>query len=89
MAVQPLPAGGPQRGGGAERHDAVELFAQRALAAAPGFVLDESSQEAAERICRRLEGIPLAIELAAAQLPELSVQELGERLDTRFELLTG
>ena len=64
---------------------AQELFADRAAAALPGFVMDEHGEE----ICRRLDGLPLALELAAARLRTLPVRELAERLDDRFRLLTG
>ena len=64
---------------------AQELFADRAAAALPGFVMDEHGEE----ICRRLDGLPLALELAAARLRSLPARELAERLDDRFRLLTG
>jgi len=68
---------------------AVELFSQRAQAVAPGFRLDEGNRDDVEDVCRRLDGIPLAIELAAVRLRVLSVQQLRTRLDDRFDLLTG
>ncbi|WP_156726769.1 ATP-binding protein [Streptomyces apocyni] len=75
-----------------EHTAAATLFAQRAGAAAPGFRLDDTNRETVLGICRRLDGVPLAIELAAAQLPELSVgslyERLGERLPSRLDLLT-
>jgi predicted ATPase/DNA-binding SARP family transcriptional activator len=64
---------------------AVQLFADRAAAASPGFTVDEHAFE----ICRRLDGLPLAIELAAARLRSMSVEQLAARLDDRFRLLTG
>ncbi len=64
---------------------AVELFADRALAADPDFVVDDVARE----ICRRLDGLPLALELAAARLRALPAAELAARLDDRFRLLTG
>ncbi len=64
---------------------AVQLFADRAAAARPGFVVDEHALE----ICRRLDGLPLAIELAAARLRSMPVDQLAARLDDRFRLLTG
>ncbi|MGW6285215.1 BTAD domain-containing putative transcriptional regulator [Streptomyces sp. NPDC055107] len=66
------------------RSGAVELFVQRAAAAAPGFVLDADNAEAVATICRRLDGIPLALELVASRLRTLSPQELAARLDDRF-----
>ena len=69
--------------------EAGALFAQRALAVAPGFALSDMNAGAVARICRRLDGIPLAIELAAARLTALSVDELARRVDDRFRLLTG
>ncbi|MBE2318636.1 winged helix-turn-helix domain-containing protein [Solirubrobacter sp. CPCC 204708] len=64
---------------------AVTLFADRAAAARPGYVIDEAGRE----ICRRLDGLPLALELAAARLRTLTAGELAERLDDRFRVLTG
>ncbi|GGX44134.1 AfsR/SARP family transcriptional regulator [Streptomyces chryseus] len=67
--------------------DAVRLFAARAAAAAPGFVLDEGNTEAVALICRRLDGIPLALELAATRVRALGVHALADRLHDRFRLL--
>ncbi|MDT0611058.1 BTAD domain-containing putative transcriptional regulator [Streptomyces lancefieldiae] len=67
--------------------DAVELFAARAAAAAPGFALDASNADSVAAICRRLDGIPLALELAATRVRALGVHRLQERLDDRFRLL--
>ncbi|WP_432246977.1 BTAD domain-containing putative transcriptional regulator [Streptomyces sanyensis] len=66
------------------RSSAVELFVQRAAAAAPGFVLDAHNAAAVSTICRRLDGIPLALELVASRLRALSPRELAARLDDRF-----
>ncbi|UZI29492.1 BTAD domain-containing putative transcriptional regulator [Streptomyces sp. VB1] len=66
------------------RAGAVELFVRRAAAAAPGFVLDADNAEAVATICRRLDGIPLALELVASRLRTLSPHELAARLDDRF-----
>ncbi|MFF3827196.1 BTAD domain-containing putative transcriptional regulator [Streptomyces griseus] len=63
---------------------AVELFVRRAAAAAPGFVLDADNAEAVAAVCRRLDGIPLALELVASRLRTLSPHELAARLDDRF-----
>ncbi|MCW2879731.1 MAG: protein kinase [Sphaerisporangium sp.] len=69
--------------------DAVRLFVERAEAVLPDFSVTEANRDAVERICRRLDGIPLAIELAAVRLRALSVQQLLDRLDDRFRLLTA
>jgi predicted ATPase len=68
---------------------AVSLFVDRAQAADPGFEPTEESEAAIAEICRRLDGLPLAIELAAARTRLLSPKALLERLDRRFDLLTG
>ena len=67
----------------------VRLLADRAAAAAPGFTVNAANAADVARICRALDGMPLAIELAAARLRTLSAAQLAERLDARFELLTG
>jgi predicted ATPase/DNA-binding SARP family transcriptional activator len=69
--------------------DGVRLFGERAAAATPGFVLDESNVMDAAAICRRIDGMPLAIELAAARTSSLPVAEIAARLDDVFRLLTG
>ncbi|MDI3423937.1 BTAD domain-containing putative transcriptional regulator [Streptomyces luteolus] len=66
---------------------AVELFVARATAAAPRFVLDEDTLDAVVSICTRLDGIPLALEMAATRVRALGVGELAARLDDRFHLL--
>jgi predicted ATPase/DNA-binding CsgD family transcriptional regulator len=68
--------------------DAIRLFVDRATAALPDFTLTADTATAVTGICRRLDGIPLAIELAAAQVRALAVQGIFERLDRRFRLLT-
>ena len=89
FAIQPLPV--PDADADAElgRGDAVELFALRAAAAVPGFTVNRVNAAAVIRLCRRLDGIPLAIELAAVQLRALELDELVQRLDRRFAVLTG
>jgi predicted ATPase len=72
-----------------ERSDAVALFMNRATAQAVDFELDEETGPLVVSICRRLDGMPLAIELAAARLRSLSLTSLHDRLDQRFRLLTG
>jgi len=71
------------------RHGAVQLFVARARAAEPQFSTDRLVTAAIAEICRRLDGIPLAIELASARAATLGVKELAARLDDRFRLLTG
>lgn len=69
--------------------EAVTLFCARAAATSPGFAARGESLGTVAEICRRLDGIPLAIELAAARTSMLSLSELAARLDARFTLLTG
>jgi predicted ATPase/DNA-binding SARP family transcriptional activator len=69
--------------------DAVRLFVERAAAVRPGFRLTADAVPAVEEICRRLDGQPLPIELAAARLRTLSPAEIAARLDDRFRLLTS
>ena len=72
-----------------EACEAVRLFVERAQLSVPRFSLADDTADAVAEICRRLDGIPLAIELAAARVKILSVQEIRARLDDRFRLLTG
>src|SRR3954453_10903228 len=65
----------------------VSLFVARAVAASPGFELDDRNAEDISRICLRLDGLPLALELAAARLGALSPAAIASRLDDRFRLL--
>jgi len=67
----------------------IKLFYERANHAKSGFVWDERNAFSVAQICRRLDGIPLAIELAAARIKVLSVEEIAARLDDRFSLLTA
>ncbi|MFI9550977.1 AfsR/SARP family transcriptional regulator [Nonomuraea endophytica] len=71
----------------AARAGAVRLFLDRAAAVRPGFVLDESTAGPVVDIVRRLDGLPLALELAAARLRTMDAAELARRLDDRFRLL--
>jgi predicted ATPase len=71
------------------RYAAVELFVTRARAARPTFVLSATNAPAIAAICRRLDGLPLAIELAAARITLFTPAELLARLDRRLALLTG
>lgn len=68
--------------------EAGRLFVERARSAKPSFALNEQNARGVAQICRRLEGIPLAIELAAARVKLLSVEKIATRLDDRFSLLT-
>jgi len=71
------------------RFESVSLFIERASAVVPRFTIDADNARAVTRLCRRLEGIPLAVELAAVRLRALSVQQILDRLDDRFRLLVG
>ena len=82
----------PSEGRGADLNatlasEAVQLFVERARLTRTGFALDERSGSSVVQICRRLDGIPLAIELAAAQVTVLTPQDIVTRLDDRFRLL--
>jgi predicted ATPase/DNA-binding CsgD family transcriptional regulator len=70
-------------------HEAVRLFADRAAAVRPGFSLVPQNAQAVARLCRILDGIPLAIELAAARIRALSVDQVAARLSDRFQLLAS
>src|SRR6266508_6681748 len=69
--------------------ESTRLFRERALAANPNFHLTESNASSVAQICSRLDGIPLAIELAAARVKLLSPEQIAARLDDRFRLLVG
>ena len=69
--------------------EAVRLFADRAAAARPGFAVTAETAAAVARICRRLDGLPLALELAAARVRALAVGDVAALLEDRFRLLTG
>lgn len=90
LAVQPLSL--PKVGDGVEvlaQSTAVQLFVERARSQKPGFTLTERDAQAVAELVAGLEGIPLAIELAAARLRSLPVSELSARLKERFKLLTA
>jgi len=70
-------------------YEAARLFVDRAIAAEPTFALNRHNAAAVSQVCRRLDGIPLAIELAARRVRALSAEQIAERLDHRFHLLTG
>jgi non-specific serine/threonine protein kinase len=69
--------------------EAAQLFCQRAARAAPGFAATARNAAAIAEVCQRLDGLPLALELAAGRTAVLSVEEIAARLDDRFRLLTG
>ncbi|NUT44825.1 MAG: AfsR/SARP family transcriptional regulator, partial [Thermoactinospora sp.] len=71
------------------RSDAVRLFVARAAASARGFALEAGNAQAVAQLCRRLDGIPLALELAATRVRALGVQGVVSRLDDRFKLLAS
>ncbi|MEV0163239.1 ATP-binding protein [Nonomuraea fuscirosea] len=84
LIIDPLPV--PDDDGEGPQ-EAVRLLTERAAATVPGFAVGDGDRTELARLCRRLEGLPLAIELAAARLRELAPAELAARLDDRFELL--
>jgi predicted ATPase len=65
-------------------YEAIRLFIERARTASPGFALTAANASAIVQVCQRLDGIPLAIELAAARVKLLQVEEIAQRLDDRF-----
>ncbi|MFF5109021.1 ATP-binding protein [Streptosporangium sp. NPDC000509] len=87
MLVDPFPVPPPETADLAD-HDAPSLFLDRARAVAPGFRTDERAMMAVARLCRRLDGMPLAIELAASQMRGLSATQLADQLDVHFKPLT-
>lgn len=87
LAVPDLRA--PFEPGVLAQFDAVQLFVQRAMAAQPDFEVNAQNATAIAAICHRVDGIPLALELAAARVRTLPVQKIAERLTDRFKLLKG
>ncbi|NIP79104.1 MAG: hypothetical protein GWM90_07830, partial [Gemmatimonadetes bacterium] len=85
--VPPLAVPGPPGGADPTDAEAVRLFAERARDVAPGFALTPENTPAVVEICRRLDGIPLAIELAAARVRVLSPADIRDRLDDVFRVL--
>jgi predicted ATPase/DNA-binding CsgD family transcriptional regulator len=86
--IEPLPVPALDAPG-AGRGDAVELFAQRAAEASLGFTVTAANRGEVIKLCQWLDGIPLAIELAAVRMRAVSLQELTGRLEDRFGLLAG
>ena len=92
LPVSPMAAPAPERSGGVaglSRYDAVALFTERAAAAVPDFALTEDNYRAVAALCHRLDGLPLAIELAVGRLRSLSPAQILSKLDDRYALLTG
>ncbi|MFC8433175.1 ATP-binding protein [Streptomyces sp. NPDC057253] len=90
LDVRPLPVPDPDGDlSAADGYPALALFADRAAAVVPGFALTAGNRAAVARLCRRLDGLPLAIELAAVRMRVLGVEQLLERLDDRYRLLTS
>jgi predicted ATPase/DNA-binding CsgD family transcriptional regulator len=90
--VQPLPVPAPHasvRADSIGSYDAVRLFVERAATASPGFTLTDAIAPAVAALCQRLDGLPLAIELAASRMRTFGPVELVEHLDQRFELLSA
>ncbi|WP_151479376.1 ATP-binding protein [Streptomyces albicerus] len=88
LEVRPLPVPDPDSDLSAATYPALALFADRAAAVVPGFELTPDNRAAVARLCRRLDGLPLAIELAAVRMRVLGVEQLVARLDDRYRLLT-
>ncbi|MFC9834310.1 protein kinase [Rhodococcus sp. NPDC127530] len=91
LRVPPLTVPDPDRHStlrGLPRYDAVTLFVDRAVIAVPGFELTDTNKDAVARICHRLDGLPLPIELAAARLRAMSPEQILQRLTDRYALLT-
>ena len=74
---------------GLSQYESVRLFIERAQAVQPSFSVTDQNAPAVAQVCFHLDGIPLAIELAAARVRSLSAEEINRRLDQRFRLLTG
>ncbi len=91
LAVDPLPVPAGEAAPAAEvltAYESVALLVDRVTAVRPDFSVREDNREAVARLCARLDGLPLAIELAATRLRSLSVEQVADRLDDRFRLLT-
>jgi predicted ATPase/DNA-binding CsgD family transcriptional regulator len=89
LSPLPLPVPGAELTEGSEViYGALVLFADRARAVLPGFAIHDDNRDQIARLCAKLDGIPLAIELAAVRLKVLTVAELMDRIDRRFDVLT-
>ncbi|WP_062353471.1 ATP-binding protein [Herbidospora yilanensis] len=89
IPIPPLPVPGDDPAESPYNNDAVELFRQRATAVVPDFTVEENNVTSVAELCVRLDGIPLAIELAAVRLRALSVDQILGLLTDRFSLLAG
>ena len=89
LSVAPMSADLAAAATSANQYEAVRLFADRAAESRPGFTVGPDNVAAVTAICRALDGIPLAIELAAARVRVLSVEQIAARLDDSFRLLTA
>jgi predicted ATPase/DNA-binding CsgD family transcriptional regulator len=87
LALPPMDGAGPLAE--LQQNEAIMLFTERATAASGAFELTTSNRAAVVSLCRRLDGVPLAIELAAVRIRVLSVEQILDRLSDRFALLTG
>lgn len=95
LDLDPLPVPAPETGGGDTGHgdsgdepaDALMLLTGRVAQAVPGFTVTDANRSELAALCRRLEGLPLALELAAARLRDMPVAELNKRLDDRYAIL--
>ncbi|MFC9995871.1 BTAD domain-containing putative transcriptional regulator [Nocardia sp. NPDC127526] len=83
-----IPAGIPEPAA-AQQFSAIQLFIDRATSVRPDFILDDRTVAPVVEICRQLDGVPLALELAAAKLRSMTVDQIARRLDDRFRLLTS
>lgn len=88
LAAPPVEPG-PASAAHVERYDAVQLFADRARRARRGFAVTDANAAAVAQICARLDGLPLAIELAAARVRAMPPERIAAQLDDRFRLLSG
>ncbi len=89
LSLPPDGAHAPRQAHIAAQYEAVRLFVDRAMTVRPDFALTDANAEAVVQIVRRLDGVPLALELAAARVRALGVEQIAARLDDRFQLLTG
>ncbi|MET7812926.1 hypothetical protein ABZT26_18970 [Streptomyces sp. NPDC005395] len=87
LPIPPMPS--PDADANEQDNDALALFVSRAKAALPSFSLTEENRSEVIALCRRLDGIPLAIELAAVRLRTMPLEQILGRLDDRFRLLAG
>jgi predicted ATPase len=84
-----VPSGGPLTAKEALTYDSIALFAERATASDAKFKISDETATTVAQICRRLDGIALAIELAAARVKVMALREIAQKLDERFRVLTG